>query len=176
MSPEGSALSSDRLFELISNARRRFVLARVDRADGPIELTTLAEELAARESDTSVEEVSTQARKRVYVSLYQTHVPKLDEAGLVAYDPDSGTVSLPKDTDSLARHFDSSTDRPRWYVYYTALAGANAALVAAITGGAIALSQTVVGVVVAASFLVVAAVHAVHQEVLTDGKRPPLVD
>lgn len=176
MSSQGGDLSSERLFELISNARRRFVLSRIDRGEGPIELTTLAEELAAWENDTTVEGLSTQARKRVYVSLYQTHVPKLEEAGLVEYDADSGMVSLSDGTDALDRHLGPSPDQPRWYVYYTALAGANAALMAAVTGGVIALGQAVAGAIVTTSFLVVATAHAVHREVLADGERPPLVD
>lgn len=176
MPSEESELSSDRLFELISNARRRFVLSRVSRGDGPVELSVLAEELAAWENDTTVERLPAQARKSVYVSLYQTHVPKLDDAGLVEYDVDSGTVSLSEDADVLDRHLAPSTDRPRWYVYYTALAAANGALIAAVVGGLVALSQMAVGAIVTASFLVAVTSHAVYRVVLTDGERPSLVN
>lgn len=54
----------------------------------------LAEQIAAWENEIDVDELSSQQRKRVYVSLYQTHLPKLAETNIVDYDVDEGTVRL----------------------------------------------------------------------------------
>ena len=54
----------------------------------------LAERVAAEENGVPREELSSAQRKRVYVSLYQTHVPKMEDAGLVDYDQETSMVSL----------------------------------------------------------------------------------
>jgi len=43
--------------------------------------------VAAAEMDTARHDLSSQQRKRVYVVLYQTHVPKLDEADHAGQKP-----------------------------------------------------------------------------------------
>jgi len=94
MSTDEPALDQDVIFDVLSSSRRRYVLYYLSQHDAPVELPTLAEEVAAWETESTVEELSSQERKRVYVSLYQTHVPKLEEVGLVEYDQDTGEVSL----------------------------------------------------------------------------------
>lgn len=94
MPTDDQELSQDVIFDVLSSSRRRYVLYYLSQRDEPVELPSLAEEVAAWETETSVDELSSQERKRVYVSLYQTHIPKLEEVGLVDYDQDSGEVSL----------------------------------------------------------------------------------
>src|SRR6056297_1117923 len=92
MASGDTELSQDEIFAILSNPRRRYVLYFLNQHGEGIELTDLAEHVAAWENDTTVEELSSKERKRVYVSLYQTHVPKLADHGLIDYDPDSGMV------------------------------------------------------------------------------------
>ncbi len=94
MSTDEPELSQDVIFDVLSSSRRRYVLYYLSQHEEPVELPALAEEVAAWETESTVEELSSQERKRVYVSLYQTHIPKLEEVGLVDYDQDSGQVSL----------------------------------------------------------------------------------
>jgi hypothetical protein len=94
MSTDEPELSQDVIFDVLSSSRRRYVLYYLSQNEEPVELPALAEEVAAWETESTVEELSSQERKRVYVSLYQTHIPKLEEVGLVDYDQDSGEVSL----------------------------------------------------------------------------------
>lgn len=94
MSTDETELSQDVIFDVLSSSRRRYVLYYLSQRDEPVELPSLAEEVAAWETETAVEDLSSQERKRVYVSLYQTHIPKLEEVGLVDYDQDSGDVDL----------------------------------------------------------------------------------
>lgn len=89
---EREELSQDLIFDLLSNPRRRFILYYLRIESGPVKLPDLAKEIAAWEYDTPIDELTDQEQKRAYVSLYQTHVPKLVEAGLVDYDTDDKTL------------------------------------------------------------------------------------
>lgn len=84
-----------RVFDALTNAERRYAFYYLrDRG------TATAEELATVvsgwvQSRREQREVVTPAdRKRVLVSLHHTHLPKLEAAGLVRYDHDTGGVSL----------------------------------------------------------------------------------
>lgn len=122
MSPhESPQLSQDTAFDLLSNVRRRFVLRRLqDRPEG-VELSALAEQLAAEENDAELEELSAQQRKRTYVSLYQTHIPKLADAGVVEYDPDTGMVYPTHHVDELSQYFEEGDPGVRWQLVYGAV-------------------------------------------------------
>jgi hypothetical protein len=91
----------------------------------------LAEQIAAWENDVEVGELTSQQRKRVYVSLYQTHLPKLAEAGIVNYDVDEGTVELAE----LATEIDAfltpqRASRYPWRLHYLVLVVGGGALMA----------------------------------------------
>ena len=88
------ALSKDRVFELLKNRRRREVLHYLYEHDGTASVSTLSEWIAGRENDVPMEEVTTTQRKRVYVGLYQTHLPKMADAGVVEYDEQTKRVAL----------------------------------------------------------------------------------
>ena len=79
---------------MLSNQRRRCVLYYLNRNPGPVSLRDLAERIAAWENDVEVADLDYKQRKRVYTSLHQTHLPKLDEAGIVDYDRSEGTIPL----------------------------------------------------------------------------------
>jgi len=122
---EYHSLSQDMVFDLLSNSRRRFVLHYLERADGPVRLSELAAEIAAIENEVSTEELTSQQRKRTYVSLYQTHIPKLQDAGAVSYDAETGMVELASGAGEIGEYFQKQgTDRP-WQYYYLVLAGSD---------------------------------------------------
>ncbi|MFC7021022.1 MULTISPECIES: DUF7344 domain-containing protein [Haloarcula] len=160
MSTDKPELSRDRVFDILSSPRRRYVLHYLRTEESPIELTALAEEVAAWENDTTVEKLSSQDRKRVYVSLYQTHIPKLSEAGLIEYDSESGDVALSNQAAEIDPYLGTENDERPWYLYYMVLAAANVALLASTSLGFLGIGETVVAFVVVASFLVLTAVHA----------------
>jgi DNA-binding transcriptional ArsR family regulator len=91
---QSARLSKDTIFSMLSNQRRRYVLYYLHREPGPVSLSDLAERIAAWENDIDVANLEYKQRKRVYTSLHQTHLPKLDDAGIVAYDRDEGTITL----------------------------------------------------------------------------------
>jgi hypothetical protein len=91
---DSDTLTQGKVYDLLSNARRRFVISYLRDREEPVELNALSREVAAWESETAIEDLTDQQIKRVYVSLYQTHIPKLNESGLVDYDRDTGMVAL----------------------------------------------------------------------------------
>ena len=95
-SPAGSVqLEPDDVFEILRNQRRRDVLRFFFEEDRTtVELGTLAEHLAAAEFETTTAELTTQERQRMYVRLYQCHLPKMDEAGIIEFDSDRKTLEL----------------------------------------------------------------------------------
>ncbi len=117
-------MSPDLVFEILSNTRRRMLLYYLRQNDGSATVRELAEQIAALENDVDVEDLGQQQRKRVYVSLYQTHVPKLDETGIIEYDDSNGEVRLT----NRAKEFESyltSTEEAEypWRIHYLVLAG-----------------------------------------------------
>lgn len=90
----GSELSIDETFELLKNARRRAVVRYLLQHDGTAKLSELAEHIAAAENGISVHELSSDQRKRVYIGLYQCHLPKMDNMGVIEYDKNRGSIEL----------------------------------------------------------------------------------
>ncbi|WP_049920216.1 DUF7344 domain-containing protein [Halobiforma nitratireducens] len=123
-------LSKDVIFELLKNRRRREVLAYLLEAEETVTLGELAEQIAAWENDTEVNALSSDQRKRVYVALYQTHLPKMDDAGIVEYDQDRGLISLSDNADLLMMYLDTeSHQQDRWDRWYGALSAIGVVLV-----------------------------------------------
>lgn len=87
-------LSLSTTFELLKNRRRRETIAYLLEHDGSSTLSDLAEHIAALENGIEVVELSSDQRKRVYIGLYQCHLPKLDKAGVIDFDKNRGTVVL----------------------------------------------------------------------------------
>ena len=174
---EDEQLSKDIIFELLKNRRRREVLAYLLDADETVTLGELAEQIAAWENDTSVNALNSDQRKRVYVALYQTHLPKMDDAGIVEYDQDRGLISLADNADLLMMYLDmDSHQQDRWDRWYAGLSVAGAALLGVTLLGAPVLSAIpgiVVATLVVAAFLCLSAAHVVrnrNRERDVDGK------
>lgn len=81
--PGNELLSQDVAYKVLSNPRRRAIIYLLRKADRPVDVMSLAESIASWEQDTPRDELTRGQRKRVYVSLYQTHIPKLESVGLI---------------------------------------------------------------------------------------------
>lgn len=128
---DDDALPADVAFELLTNQRRRHVLLILAQTS-PLKLGDLAERIAAQEQDTSPAELTSKQRKSVYTSLYQTHLPKLAESGLVEYDRDRGVVALADRADLVGPYLQpAQVSERRWSRRYLVLALGSAALLAA---------------------------------------------
>ncbi|MFC6724306.1 ArsR family transcriptional regulator, partial [Halobium palmae] len=84
-------LSPDDAFDLLANGRRRRVVEHLCASEGPIALSEVAKRLAAAETETA--DAADGRYKSVYVSLQQTHLPKLEDAGVLEYDEDDREVA-----------------------------------------------------------------------------------
>lgn len=91
----GEELPLDEVLMLLKNERRRLALQYLESLpDEETTLDDLALHVAAAENDRSVDNVSTDQRRRVYIGLYQVHLPRLDRFGVIEYDKDRGIVAL----------------------------------------------------------------------------------
>ena len=162
MDQNNTELTRDRIFDILSSPRRRYVLYFLRTEPNPIQLTDLAEHVAAWENDTTVEELSTQQRKRVYVSLYQTHLPKLAESGLVNYDEDSGDVSIAAKASEIDPLLGEQRAEPAWYIYYFGLAVLSTLLIVASVAG-LAIQPGLLAIGIVGAFVALTTVHALYQ-------------
>jgi uncharacterized protein YbaR (Trm112 family) len=161
-------LSQDLVFDLLSSPRRRYVLYYLEEhEEGAVDLRELSEQVAAWENDVEVEELTSQQRKRVYVSLYQTHVPKMADSGVVSYDQESGMVALTDRARVVESHLRTDGDGdPSWQLYYLGLAIIAAVVVLATVlevGVFAAIEGATVGIVVTLAFGVLALVHLFYR-------------
>lgn len=109
----------DLIFEILSSPRRRYLLRALHETEGPVATVTgIADAVAALEYGVAVDDVSQVERKRVYVSLYQTHLPKLEESGIVTFDRQNGTIRLTNGAEKVGSYLDVPIRVfPAHYVY-----------------------------------------------------------
>lgn len=108
-------LSDDQIYEIVYNRRRRWIIRYLLDGDGTATVSDLAEHIAARENEISIRELSSNERKRVYVGLYQSHLPMLDEMGVIEYNKNRGTLSKTESLNELEPYIDASLGRQfRW--------------------------------------------------------------
>jgi DNA-binding transcriptional ArsR family regulator len=142
-------LGLDARFMLLKNRRRRAVLQTLRERGGESTLSDLAEAVGAEEHDVEPADLTTSQRKRVYVGLYQRHLPKLDDAGVVEFDRRGGGVALTAAADQLFPYLDGdAADGPSAFVDPRLRAGAAWAL-AALAGWAVVAGEAWVQVGVA---------------------------
>ncbi|MFB6075094.1 MAG: hypothetical protein ABEJ89_08785 [Haloarculaceae archaeon] len=122
-------LALDHVFELLKNSRRREVLTYLNDVDDEVAIGDLAEHIAAIENDTTVEDVSSSQRKRVYVGLYQCHLPKMDDMDVVEFNKNRGRIRLGPNAAELEEYLVSDDEVSRdWHWQYAGLAVVGAVL------------------------------------------------
>lgn len=89
-------------YEVLANPRRRAAVRHLLSRDGAARLGDMAREIAAWENGTDPRDVSSAERERVYISLLQLHMPRLDDAGVVAYDDRGKTARATPAGEALA--------------------------------------------------------------------------
>ena len=132
---EPVALTKDKIFHILQTQRRRHALRYLKEHDTPVEMRDLAEQVAAWENDTTVQALASDERQRVYIALYQSHLPKLDEEGIIEYNKSRGIVERGQladefdpyleptedadaDTDVSETDIDIESGDDRWFSYY----------------------------------------------------------
>lgn len=107
-------ISKDAMFQVLRTRRRRALLEFLRDVGGRSTIGKMAEYLAAEELGKPVRRLSSDERKRVYINLYQCHLPKMDSAGVIDFDKNRGTIRLREEALPLFRFLrleadDSST-------------------------------------------------------------------
>lgn len=119
-------LTLDRKFELLKNQRRRRVL-RFLMSNGEASTTgELAEHVAVLENDKAdVNALTSKERKAAYVGLYQCHLPKMDDYGVIRFNQARGRVELTDLAYELETYLDRNepTRWPRRYIAVTTFGG-----------------------------------------------------
>lgn len=88
-----SPLTTEEIFHILSNRRRRFALHYLDQVGDQVTIRDLSEQIAAWEHDIDRSAVTPKKRKRTYTALHQGHLPKLDRLGVIEYDNERGIVA-----------------------------------------------------------------------------------
>lgn len=99
-------LSKDDTFHLLQNSRRRTVL-KVLHGRETMHKRELAEQVAAIECGVEADQLESQERKRVVVSLTQNHFPKMEDYNVIIVNHDK--VSLGPCADQLLEFLDVTT-------------------------------------------------------------------
>lgn len=107
----GSAIGFDQIFGLLKNRRRRDVLRDLASESKQSRHGELSERIAASECGKDVSKLDSKERKRVYVSLYQCHLPKMADFGAITYNKRRGTVKRGPNFD-LFEHYLPDDEKP----------------------------------------------------------------
>lgn len=92
-----SSPETKRLFDVLANRRRQHLLTYIAGTSGRCDVDDLARKVAVIETTESPDR-SSEPVERVRTSLLHSHLPKLDDEGVVAYDEVDGTVAETVDT------------------------------------------------------------------------------
>jgi len=127
-----------------------------------VRMRELAEQVAAWEHDTTLHALTSQERQRVYIPLYQSHLPKLDEVGVIDYNQSRGVVERTSLADQLDPYLDGSSEEAGetetdsgWNAYYLAAAGVSALLLGAAAVGLPGVAGATTGLLVLLTFALV---------------------
>jgi len=113
-------LSRNEIFDLMSNYRRRSAIFYCKQANGSVSLSDLADQVTAWEHDKEVSEITSSERKTVYTSLQQTHLPRLERAGMIDFDGDE--ITLTDRIELLDIYLDVvPANSVSWGIYYLGL-------------------------------------------------------
>lgn len=172
------------LYELLSNKRRRYVVHYLkQRSDEMVDINDVTEQVAAWENNKPVEQLNAQERKRVHISLYQSHLPKLDEQGVIEYDEDADRVSVSESLGNIEVYLEVVSKRNiPWSQFYLGLALVFGALVVVVQQGIGVLEQDQLFTVAVAMAVLLAVSATVQQfsqsrmQLGDDGPPPELLE
>lgn len=150
--PEEELDATD-IHDVLRNNRRRLVLQCLQEADDDgLTARELSERVATRE--TGEDPAPRNKRQSVYVSLHQTHLPKLDDLDIVDYDSTEKVVTLSERASEVTVYMEVV---PRyglsWAEYYFGLGLLGAVTTVAVLIGVPAVSRLGLSAVAIGFFL-----------------------
>ena len=150
------------VFSILKNSRRRHVLKFLLDEQRRVSLAELAVHIAAHENDVPTGAVTSAQRKRVYVSLYQSHLPKLDEVGAVDYNDARKYAHMDEHLDAFRPYLRDDDDDTHWSHWYLALGvlGVVGSTAVSLTNERVPLLGDGLLLVLAVGFLALALFHS----------------
>lgn len=159
-------LTTDELYHTLQCERRRLALRHLLDREGPTDVDALATAVATAERDTSADALSDEQRQRIRLDLYQSHLPKLDDLGLVVYDQSRNLVEPTPAIDALEPYLDEGApdvddgtstddDARNWTEYYAGASFASMTLLGVAALGSLSpvvLSFRLVAALVTTAF------------------------
>lgn len=90
------------VFDAMANGRRRLAILILDEIGEPVSLRRLADLMTAVTTGDSFDSVDGTESKRVYIAMYQQHLPKLAEIGVIDIDDRVHTAWPNGETEAVA--------------------------------------------------------------------------
>lgn len=153
-------LPLDTVFELIKNERRRIILDYLkESGQESVEIGELAEHIAAYENGIDRTELNAQQRKRVYIGLYQCHLPKMDDTKVVNFNKDRGWAELGPNAEQVFPYLETGGERSTELEYVhvmvagLALAAALTFVVSRATGATLLMDVAMLGFIAGAGII-----------------------
>jgi hypothetical protein len=147
--------------EILRNDRRRATIEVLREKLGAVSLRALSETIAEREVGESPPPRN--VRESVYNSLHQTHLPKLDDRGIIEYDRDRKTVQLEEGARDVYVHMEVVNRYGiTWADYYRSL-GVLALMSIVAAGLGTPFLASIEPMLIASFFLVIFALSTARQ-------------
>lgn len=109
-SEQAGALAPETAFELLSHSRRLGLLECLKDHDETLGLTDASEAVASAVEDKPVQEIEADTVKQISMALYHSHIPRLEEHGIVDYDQERDLVRLTDRGHQLAEYMNRFKD------------------------------------------------------------------
>lgn len=159
-SAAGEANTGD-IFHILSNQRRRYAVLFFLYYDPEPELRALSKQIAAWENGVPVDRVTAEQRRRVYSGLQQSHLPMMDDLGVISYDSTQHVIESTAEIGVMEPYLETvpGTGIP-WCLFYLGLGTIGVVLSGAATINAVPISGNSLAITISTLLAISGAVHA----------------
>ncbi len=159
-------ITRDEIFDVLSNHRRIRVIKYLQESEEEmVDLRDVVDYVAQNEFGDVSGEVEYRERKSVYTALRQTHLPKLDELGIIEFEKSRGVMRLTNQANHVQMYLEYV---PRhdiaWHVHYLGITALSAVLLGTTFFGIYPLDVgwSVLAALIFLMFGISALVHSYH--------------
>lgn len=154
-------LQEHEVHDVLRNQRRMYTLNYLKEAEGPVTLRELSEEIAMLETGESPPPRN--IRESVYNALHQTHLPKLNMMGVVAYEQNRKIIELSDAAEQVDLYMEVVPNQDiTWSAYYQTV-GIIALVVVVLSGVGLPVFTAVSAALWAVGFLGLFAISMLYQ-------------
>lgn len=99
------------IFDILSNTRRRIFLTLLDSHNQAPAIADMAKDIAKYEHEEPIGKITDETIRRIHISLYHCHIPKLEDADVITYDQDRNTVAFTERGERFYAHAQHLTNQ-----------------------------------------------------------------